>query len=86
MASTLRVPVVQIDEILPHPDPEATKIELAIVGGWQTVVPKDAHKAGDIVLYVPVDAVIPKEISDFWGGHKVSFQRTCAGCEVARCD
>ena len=67
MASTLRVPVVQIDEILPHPDPEATKIELAIVGGWQTVVPKDAHKAGDIVLYVPVDAVIPKEISDFWG-------------------
>jgi len=63
----LKVPVVQIDEIKPHPDPDATKIELAIVGGWQTVVPKGKHKIGDIVLYVPVDAVIPQHISDMWG-------------------
>jgi len=67
MASTLRVPVVEIDEIQPHPDPEATKIELAIVGGWQTVIPKGQHCVGDVVLYVPVDAVIPEDVSDEWG-------------------
>ncbi len=67
MATSLRVPVVQIDEIRPHPDPEATKIELAIVGGWQTVVPRGQHEVGETVLYVPVDAVIPEDVSDRWG-------------------
>lgn len=65
--SDLIVQVVRIDEIRPHPDPEATRIELAIVKGWQTVVPVGKYHAGDVAIYVPPDCMLKPEVSDHWG-------------------
>lgn len=50
---TLRV----IDEIKLHPN--ADKLELAVIGGWQVVVAKGEFKAGDMVVYFEIDSLIP---------------------------
>lgn len=65
MASTLIVPVTTIDSIAPHPN--ADRLEIAQVLGWQVVVPKDRHHAGDKVVYFPPDAILPQELSDRFG-------------------
>jgi RNA ligase (TIGR02306 family) len=63
--STLIVPVTPIQEVTAHPN--ADRLELARLLGWQVVVGKGTFKAGDPVLYVPPDAVVPQEWSDHWG-------------------
>ena len=42
----------------------ADKIVLAVVGGWNCVIQKDAYKVGDLVVVATTDAVIPIELSD----------------------
>jgi len=63
----LIVEVVHIDEIRPHPDPETTRLELAVVKGWQTVIPKGKYSAGDVAIYVPPDTIVPEETAELWG-------------------
>ena len=65
MASSLVVPVTTIDAIAPHPG--ADRLEIARVLGWQVVVPKGRHRAGDKVVYFPPDAIVPQEHSDRFG-------------------
>jgi RNA ligase (TIGR02306 family) len=72
--SSLIVEVVEISEIKPHDN--ADKLELAMVKGWQCIVPKGQYRAGDHVIYIPVDAVLPQELSDKIGVTKyLSKQR-----------
>ena len=42
----------------------ADKIELAVIGGWNCVIQKNAYKVGDLVVVATTDAVIPIELSD----------------------
>jgi RNA ligase (TIGR02306 family) len=63
--STLIVEVCRIEQVLPHGNADA--LELAHIKGWQCVVPKERYVAGDLVTYIPIDAVIPQEHSDRWG-------------------
>lgn len=49
--------VVEIDEIVVHPN--ADSLELAVVGGWQCCVKKGEFKAGDKAVYFECDALIP---------------------------
>lgn len=58
--SELKVCVVQIDEILEHPNAE--RLEIACIAGWNCVVRKDEYKAGDKVVYIPIDSVLPGEL------------------------
>lgn len=58
--STFRVPLTIIKAINPHP--AADKLEIAKVYDWDIVVQKNMYKPGDIVVYVPVDSVLPKEL------------------------
>ncbi len=51
--------------MLPHENADA--LELCQIKGWQCVIPKGRYAAGDLVTYVPIDAVIPQEHSDRWG-------------------
>src|SRR4051812_36586251 len=63
--SSLIVEVSQIDAINKHPNADA--IELAVIKGWQCVVPKGKYRAGDRVVYVPVDALMPIPLADAIG-------------------
>ncbi len=60
--SSLIVEVVQIDDIKEHPN--ADKLEIAIVKGWECVTLKGAYNVGDKVVYAPIDSVLPLELSD----------------------
>lgn len=65
MASTVIVPVATIDSIAPHPD--ADRLEIAQVLGWQVVVPKGRYRPGESVVYFPPDAVLPPALAERFG-------------------
>jgi len=60
--SELIVEVVEIDKIENHPN--ADRLDMATVKGWQCVVKKDAFKAGDKGLYIPIDSILPIELEE----------------------
>jgi RNA ligase (TIGR02306 family) len=63
MMSTFVVAVRKIAKVLPHGN--ADKLELAEVEGlaYQFVIPKGSAAPGDDVLYIPIDSVLPDELS-----------------------
>ena len=63
--SELKVQVVKIDEIKVHNN--ADTLELAIVKGWQIIVRKGEFKAGELVVYFPLDSVMPERLSEAIG-------------------
>ena len=65
------VEVVEIDEIRPHPN--ADRLDLAIVKGWQCVVGKGSYRKGDKAIYIPIDSILPQYLLDilFPPGSKV---------------
>jgi len=65
MPSDLFVEVCKIESIIPHGN--ADRLELAIVKGWQCTVPKGKYQKGDRVIYIPIDAMIPYEMSEEMG-------------------
>lgn len=46
-----------ISEILPHTN--ADSLEIAKVLGWQVIVRKGEFKAGDSVVFIPIDTILP---------------------------
>lgn len=55
--------IVEISEIVDVQDhPNADRLELATVRGWQCVVQKGAFRKGDRCLYIPIDSVLPPEV------------------------
>jgi len=63
MSSLIIEPIV-INEIIPHPN--ADRLDLVIIKGWQVVTQKGNYKSGDIGIYIPPDSVVPLELSDRW--------------------
>lgn len=53
--------IAEINDIKPHPN--ADKLELAYIKGWQCIVGKGEFKVGDKVLYIQPDAVIYETMS-----------------------
>jgi RNA ligase (TIGR02306 family) len=60
----LKVEVVKIQEIQEHPN--ADRMELAFIYGYQVCVQKGIYKEGDLAVYIPVDAVLPGRCPDLW--------------------
>jgi len=60
--STYKVPMTKILKINEHPN--ADRLEIATVYGFQVIVKKDTYSEGDEVLYVPIDSVLPQDIED----------------------
>lgn len=58
--SELHVQVVTIDEVMEHPN--ADRLELLKIAGWQVVAGKGEYRAGDRVVYLPIDSVLPGEL------------------------
>lgn len=57
MDSNHKVPVVRITDVLPHPN--ADRLEIVQVGGYQVVVGKGNFKPGDLAVYVQPDSIVP---------------------------
>lgn len=55
--------VVQLDSVGEHPN--ADRLELVQIGGWQVVVQKGAYVAGQEVVYVPIDSVLSQPLEGF---------------------
>jgi len=65
MASSLIVPVVEIKNVRKHPN--ADKLELCNVLGYQMCIPKNKYKNGDILVYIPADTILPEEWAEKFG-------------------
>jgi RNA ligase (TIGR02306 family) len=76
--SSLFMPVAEIRDIRPHPN--ADKLDIAEVLGWQVVVGRGQHHEGDKIVYVPPDTILPVELTDRIGVtqylHKQRIQST----------
>ncbi len=80
--STLLVQVCRIEKVLTHPNADA--LELAHIKGWQCVVPKGKYAAEALVVYVPIDSVLPLELSDRLGVTKYLSSKGRVRCAKLR--
>jgi hypothetical protein len=44
--------------------PNADRLDLCTIAGWQCVTQRDAYKVGDLAIYIPIDSILPKEVED----------------------
>jgi len=58
--SELRVTIEKINKLDVHPN--ADRLELATVLGWQCVVQKGLHKEGDLIVYFPIDVILTEQL------------------------
>ena len=58
--AAFEVPVVRVDRIEEHPGADA--LEIAVVRGFRCVVKIGAHRAGDLVAYIPEDSIVPEAL------------------------
>jgi len=63
--SSLIVEICEIKEIKEHTNADA--LDIAVVKGWEVIVPLKLYRPGDKVIFVPVDSLIPVELSDKMG-------------------
>lgn len=64
--SSLIVKCVPIKEV--HPHPNADKLVLTKVMGWQVCETKDTNpQPGDLRIFIPPDSVLPQELADKLG-------------------
>ena len=63
--STLKIHMEPIAEVREHPN--ADRMEIAVVKGWEVCTRKGEFKVGDRALFVPVDALIPEKLAETWG-------------------
>lgn len=66
--SSLIVEVCKIDDVKSHPN--ADKLDIAVVKGWQCVVPRGRYQPGDAITYIPVDSVLTQEFAEQLGVSK----------------
>jgi RNA ligase (TIGR02306 family) len=62
MPSSVVAQVLEIKDLRKHPD--ADRLELATLGGWQIVCGKDLYKEGERVVYITPDSLIEESLAD----------------------
>jgi RNA ligase (TIGR02306 family) len=55
--------IVKIDDVIAHPN--ADKLEIVVIGGWQCVVVIGRHKKGDLAVYCEIDSLVPVTHPEF---------------------
>jgi len=60
MSSLYKVPLTTITEINEHPN--ADRLELARVYGFDVIIGKGSFNVGDSVIYIPIDSILPPEL------------------------
>ena len=71
-----KVLVIRIEKVEKHPN--ADRLDLVHVHGWQCVAQKGTFKAGGLAVYVPVDSVLPPglEARIFPEGSKIKLTKS----------
>lgn len=71
--SEYKVPLTTIVSVGPHNNAE--RLEVAMVYGFQVIVQKGKYKAGDQVIYIPIDSLLPQWLEDllFPEGSKITL-------------
>ena len=59
-STTFKAEIATINDIQPHPN--ADRLELATVYGWQCVVQKGRYRLGDKIVYIPIDSILPLQL------------------------
>jgi len=57
--------ITPILEIKAHPN--ADRLEIAVIKGWQVVVQKDLLKVGENIVFIPPDCILPESLHTFLG-------------------
>lgn len=75
--SEYRVSFTKIKEIHPHPNPVVERLEIAVVYGFQVIIPKAKYNVGDFVLFVPIDSILNQDFEGIFLGPapKIKFDR-----------
>ncbi|MCK9543583.1 MAG: hypothetical protein M0R03_16315, partial [Novosphingobium sp.] len=60
MSSKLIVEICKVDDVIKHPN--ADKLSIIVIKGWNCIVSLDQYKKGDLVVYCPPDSVIPDNL------------------------
>lgn len=63
--STHAIEIIEIGQILPHPNPEVQRMELTEVWGWQCCIGKGQFKEGDKAVYIPPDYLVVLDRPEF---------------------
>jgi RNA ligase (TIGR02306 family) len=58
--SSLIVKICKVENVTKHPN--ADRLSIATVGGWNCIVGLDQYKTGDKVVFIPPDCVIPNNL------------------------
>lgn len=62
MASKLIVKTCKANQIISHPN--ADRLDIATVDGWQCVIQKGTITKDDVCVYIPIDAMLPEKLFD----------------------
>ena len=60
-----KVKVCHLDEVSTHPN--ADRLDVVRIGGWQIVVARDRHHVGEKVAYIPEQALVPEAVQKVLG-------------------
>lgn len=63
--SSLIVEVCKVDKVEKHPN--ADRLQVVHVKGWQVVTAVASVKPGDLVVYIPPDSILSQELAEKWG-------------------
>lgn len=59
------VEVAIIDDLIKHPN--ADRLEIATVKGWNCIVQTGQFQQGEKVVYIPIDSILPEELAERLG-------------------
>jgi RNA ligase (TIGR02306 family) len=76
----LKVEIVKIASV--HDHPNADRMELAFVGGYQVCVQKDSFHTGELAVYIPVDSLLEEDLESliFGPDSKVKLNKHRVRC------
>ena len=62
--SNFKVNYTRILDIVPHPNKDVHSLCIAKIYGFEVVIRKGSLNVGDLVLYAPVDSILPQDLED----------------------
>lgn len=62
--SDLKVTVEKVRRVIHHPN--ADRLDLITVRGWQVIVGRGQYNVHDLCVYVPIDSVLPIDLAHQW--------------------